>query len=58
MGDFNTTRAEIVVFTWRDSSWEEWNLQTELSCSLHPGPSLLHELVWDSALVSKKDEKL
>ena len=33
---------------------EEWNLQAELSCSVHPGLSLLHEFILDKALVSVK----
>ena len=46
------------VFIWRDSSREEWNLQTELSCSVHPGLSLLREFILENAFVSEKGGKI
>ena len=37
-----------------DLSREEWNLPAELSCSVHPGLSLLYDFILDNALVSEK----
>ena len=51
------------TFTWRISSRDDSfrvksNLQAELSCSVHPGLSLLHEFILDNTLVSEKVAKI
>ena len=57
LGWLNPGRNSTVL-TWHDSAREEWNLQVELSFSIHPGLSLLDEFILDSALVLEKVEKL